>query len=171
MSLYEGIIVTKNLKNATSIGIIRNDNEINKVFVKKIKNLNEYHVLKKVAHLDLAPKVLELRTEQDNHLLICEYIQGMTLKELLLNYRSPSDKFINVFKKKLMRAIDRLHEIGVIHGNIKPSNVIINDGIKLVNFHKATPYQEQSLVSDQNGLKECLWALENSLEYRERFKA
>src|SRR5205814_6702633 len=61
-----------------------------------------------------------------------EYIEGIDL-ETALQQRDPSARAI--LTRDLTRHVHALHALGLVHGAIKPGNVIVTDqGLKLIDF-------------------------------------
>jgi serine/threonine protein kinase len=76
-----------------------------------------------------------------------EYVEGQNIKEYMNSYgnKIPMEKIKEITKCLLMGLV-YLHENGVIHRDMKPENILINeeqDIIKLVDFGistKVKPY-------------------------------
>lgn len=63
--------------------------------------------------------------------LVTEYVSGKTLRQLL--DRQETFPAFNV-ALKILEALEYAHSRGVIHGNLKPENVLIAEDIKLTDF-------------------------------------
>lgn len=70
-------------------------------------------------------------------LLFLEYVEGRTLKQI-----SPSNihDIIRIFIK-LARGLDVLHQMGFVHADIKPKNILLTDDglIKIIDFGQCCP--------------------------------
>ena len=75
------------------------------------------------------------------HALILELIEGPTLADRIAHGPIPLDEAIDI-AKQIADALEAAHERGVIHHDIKPSNVITaRDGmVKVVDFGLATRF-------------------------------
>ena len=146
LSCYEEL--TKLNENKKSkIYLVRNKVD-SKIYIKKVLtnyNLRIYEVLKE-NNLNNIPKIYEIFQEDNTLIVIEEYINGNTLKEIL-----DREGIINEYKVidyiiTLCNTLDKLHNLNskVIHRDIKPSNIIIsNDNIlKLIDFDVSREYKE-----------------------------
>lgn len=67
--------------------------------------------------------------------LILEYVPGRTLEKLLATGRVPLQNAL-AWGKDLARALSYLHRHGVIHGDVKPANILVDERgrVKLTDF-------------------------------------
>lgn len=77
-----------------------------------------------------------------------DYIGGRSLSEILLQKKRFSfDEALN-FMRPLIQALIRVHESGVIHRDINPSNIMVSDGIAyLIDFGIARNIRNHTTVS------------------------
>ena len=75
------------------------------------------------------------QTEDSVWFLVCEYVDGITLEERLKGGSLPTEDVANVIAE-LADALQYAHEQGVIHRDVKPSNIIIDrrDRAHLMDF-------------------------------------
>ncbi len=116
----------------------------------------EYFLLRKLEGTGIAPKPIELFHEWEHLFLAEEHIKGETLRlflarldtRLLLRTRvrdQDVDEFLEFFKlalAKLSRAIEILHDLGIIFCDLSPNNVIVTGesgrwDFKLIDFEAA----------------------------------
>jgi serine/threonine-protein kinase len=97
---------------------------------------NEANTISKLEH----PHIIKLLSySEKTPLLIYEYADYGTLHWQLSKGWKPSQKDIPLIGIQLGDALRYLHSKGLIHGDIKPSNVFIKDGvIKLGDFSSIT---------------------------------
>jgi serine/threonine protein kinase len=75
------------------------------------------------------------QTEDSAWFLVCEYVDGITLEERLKDGPLPPEDAVNVIVE-LADALQYAHEQGVVHRDVKPSNIIIDrrDRAHLMDF-------------------------------------
>ncbi|MBP5426425.1 MAG: diguanylate cyclase [Clostridiales bacterium] len=76
--------------------------------------------------LRVAPRIIDKGEIGDKIFIVMEKISGTPLNEYLTEAMSINEKvdlFINIAK-----ALNKLHDLGVVHNNIKPSNILIKSG-------------------------------------------
>lgn len=122
----------------------------NKVIVKTTSDtfflnrilINEYTQLMKLEN-QFIPKVVEIL---ENKTLILEFIPGYNLKEIRVKNELGWREIRNIFLQ-LLDLISYLHENGVIHGDIKPENIIYDrNNVYLIDFGSAIERGEKVAV-------------------------
>ncbi|XP_062012092.1 mitogen-activated protein kinase kinase kinase 3-like [Rosa rugosa] len=96
---------------------------------------DEVRLLENLSH----PKIIRcLGTEREDETLtmLLEYVPGGSIQALLEKFGSFSVPVIKRFTKQLLLALEYLHKKGIIHGDIKGANILVdNKGrIKLADF-------------------------------------
>lgn len=99
----------------------------------KIKN--EVEALRQLNNENIV-KFLEANYEQENLWIATEYIHGVTLDTKLKQTREPLEE-LHWFRiaENIFHALEAAHAKGIIHKDIKPSNIILGaSGAKLIDF-------------------------------------
>jgi serine/threonine protein kinase len=99
----------------------------------KIKN--EVDALKQLNNENIV-KLLDANYEQGNLWIATEYIHGVTLDTKLKQTREPLEE-LHWFRiaENIFHALEAAHAKGIIHKDIKPSNIILSEsGAKLIDF-------------------------------------
>ena len=74
----------------------------------------------------VAPKLLDSLRIEGQYYQIFEYIDGVNLRDLL--YQGISIAVFNDLISHVLRALGRLHDVGLFHGDLKPENIVVDDG-------------------------------------------
>lgn len=99
---------------------------------------NEAEILQLLPH-QYFPKYIDYRIDEANcrSFLIMEYIEGKTLDSFLeIDENLTEEKSIEIIKS-LANAVGECHELGIVHRDIKPHNVMITSAgeVKLIDFN------------------------------------
>ena len=108
-------------------------------------SLSEYkraQFSQKIEHLKVLndPSLITplLVSEKDgSHLIIQNYFDGVPLDNLMQTDKSIPLKTFFTIACNLVRALEKVHDAGIIHGGIKPHNILVNPGtldIRLIDF-------------------------------------
>lgn len=81
-------------------------------------------------------RLLDVGSEDGIHYIVLEHVVGKTLKEIIEANGALPPKTAASYIGQILDAINHAHEHGIIHGDIKPQNVIIMHGgkVKLMDF-------------------------------------
>jgi serine/threonine-protein kinase len=92
--------------------------------------------------------IFDSTTDEDSLLIVMEYVDGESLKERLARGRLEMDAAIEVLKQ-IGAALDHAHAAGIVHRDVKPSNVLIaGDGnAKLADLGIATAVDATRITS------------------------
>ncbi len=92
-----------------------------------------------MALLEKQPNIVSARDffeENDTAYIVMEYVEGTTLKELVSQRggRIPEEELFDLLKP-LFPALESVHELGLIHRDISPDNLMLEKGrIRLLDF-------------------------------------
>lgn len=117
--------------------------------------LDEGRALATLSHPNLA-QVFDLQFQDGCPYLVMEYIEGRNLAEQVKDTTLPPDEAANLIAT-MADAIQHAHEVGIIHQDLKPANVVIRAADKtpkIIDFGLATTrtaYEEDSLNTTYGG--------------------
>lgn len=113
-----------------------------------------------------SPWIVRLyHTFQDefNLYLITEYLPGGDMMTLLMTYQVLTEPQTRFYMSECAEAIKSIHDLGYIHRDIKPDNILIGrDGhIKLSDFGLSTGFRKMHSIEYYRNLASCFHAREN----------
>ncbi|MCD7847428.1 MAG: serine/threonine protein kinase [Oscillospiraceae bacterium] len=117
----------------------------------KTKFLEEARTMGK---LEKEPEIVGVKDffkENNTAYIVMEYIEGTTLKELTKQRggKIPSDELFEMIEP-LFGAVQHMHDLGLIHRDISPDNLMLENGnIKLLDFGCAKDVTDSSQVNQQ----------------------
>ncbi|MDJ0842552.1 MAG: serine/threonine-protein kinase PknK, partial [Acidobacteriota bacterium] len=121
---------------------------------------NEYTLCKDVLPASFR-NVLKKEMVDNRHALVFEYIPGKTLRNLFAGKQAPLDAFFKI-AISLSKDLAMLHDKGVIHKDIKSSNVIVNNDFSQVRIIDFSLAAQVDLITQNLGNP---LTLEGSLPY------
>ncbi len=121
--------------------VIGNHKVIKEIKKNKGKDLGEFEVLKNLQHPGL-PHVYDVFEDMGSYYIVLELIEGKTIKDLVESSYTFTIEEATELLKKILYILQYLHTLqpnAVIHGDVKPENIIINDqGVYLIDFASVT---------------------------------
>jgi serine/threonine protein kinase/tetratricopeptide (TPR) repeat protein len=86
----------------------------------------------------------------DVHLIIMEYVDGVTLEELILPGGLPRDRFFEI-AIPMAAGVAAAHERGITHRDLKPANIMMtkDDRLKMLDFGLAKATERDDDSDDQ----------------------
>ncbi|MFZ3407141.1 protein kinase domain-containing protein [Vibrio chagasii] len=106
------------------------------MIIKYAQELKHRHFLKQEAEflysntdLDtqcICPKYLDYFSNYQHDFLVLSHISGQTLWEILNDSNTPKCSSFQ-FISSLETAINQIHKLGFVHGDLKPSNIVMSE--------------------------------------------
>ena len=128
------------------------------VAVKYLKQGNESVGLE-LEHPNIT-KTLWAGEDKQGKFVVREYVEGKSLREIL-NTRPEGvsyDEFLHV-ARPVVKALEYLHEKGIVHGDIKPENILVPDNpeedVKLTDFGLSNNMTIDSLSASLRSKEMC----------------
>lgn len=92
------------------------------------------------------PQIYEVAREEDKAIILEEYIEGMTVGDVLEG-GVYNEKGVAEVCRQVCDALSVLHSKGIIHRDIKPENIMItkHGEIKLIDFNASKQYKEEEV--------------------------
>lgn len=113
----------------------------------------EARMLARISHPNLVT-VFEAGQHEDEHYMVMEYIAGSPLSRFIKARQKLSHTLVASLGKQLCDALQRIHQEGIIHRDVKPDNMILSPQgqVKLADFGVALmPQSPEHLRLTQAG--------------------
>lgn len=145
LSQYKEVqVISKKEKCSVSLVI---NTEQSKLAIKKCiygNNADIYYKLKDINNEHI-PKIYMIQEDNDCIIEIEEYIEGVTLQDILLDNDTVAEDKVYGILKQLCDALKQIHSLPtpIIHRDIKPSNIILASSgvLKLIDFDASREYK------------------------------
>ncbi len=102
---------------------------------------NEAGLLAKIHHHSLPTFRDLVRNDDGSYVLIMSYIEGKNLHDSIKKHKAIHPEDVAWITQRLLNALHYLHHMGMIHGDVKPPNIIVqpeNHNAYLVDYGLAT---------------------------------
>ena len=120
--------------------------------------LREARILRDFADEPNIVTVLDYFEENEKAYLVMEYIDGKTLAEAVRQSEKwPAEKAVRAFVP-VMRTLERMHEMGVIHRDISPDNLIVRPDGSLVLMDFGAAKQEKDTAVTQGTVYKSIYS-------------
>lgn len=136
--MYTKISVIHESKQST-VWLCRDENG-KSLICKQIKASAEIYKKLKNSKCGFIPEIYEINVQPDGNVEIFEeYIKGEILSSMNFSFHKAVSIAIQICK-----AIESIHEMGLIHRDIKPSNIMLdsNGNVKIVDFSASRAYKQ-----------------------------
>ncbi|MBQ5331493.1 MAG: Stk1 family PASTA domain-containing Ser/Thr kinase [Oscillospiraceae bacterium] len=120
-------------KKEVAVKILKKEFADNDEFVRRFRN--ESKAIAVLNHPNIV-KIFDVGISEKIQYIVMEYIDGITLKELLEQQGALKWKDSVYFITQILRALQHAHDRGIVHRDIKPQNIMLfPDGtIKVMDF-------------------------------------
>ena len=121
------------LNRKVAVKVLRGDLSSDEKFIRRFER--EALSVSNLSHPNIV-EVYDVGVEENNHYIVMEYIEGKTLKQLLKKRESLTLAEVIDIMTQLTDGIAHAHEAYIIHRDIKPQNIMIEDDgrIKITDF-------------------------------------
>lgn len=121
------------LERKVAVKVLRGDLSADDKFIRRFQR--EAQSVSNLSHQNIV-EVYDVGEEEGNHYIVMEYIEGKTLKQLLKKRETLTLTEVIDIMTQLTDGIAHAHESYIIHRDIKPQNIMIEDNglIKITDF-------------------------------------
>jgi len=108
---------------------------------------NEAKIMASLDHPNIV-KVMDYTDESDRLAIVMEYLEGYTLSDYVKKFGSLSPKTVGKLMVSILHAFQYAHEHGIIHRDVKPSNILLDDQLnpKIMDFGIAKLLTDNSVT-------------------------
>lgn len=133
------------LERNVAIKVLRGDLSNDEKFIRRFKR--EALSVSNLSHPNIV-EVYDVGEEDGNYYIVMEYIDGKTLKQLLQKRGALTLTEVLDIMSQLADGLSHAHEAYIIHRDIKPQNIMIEDNglIKITDFGIATAINSTQLT-------------------------
>ena len=110
--------------------------------MQKDRFMKEARILAEFASDIRIVRVTDIFEENNTAYIVMEYVEGITLEKYCKQYGRMTFDAIWDMMRPLAETLGKIHNRGLIHRDISPSNIMLNDstGVKLIDFGAARDY-------------------------------
>lgn len=132
--------------NFVAVKILKKEFAENEEFLRRFRN--ESRAIAVLSHPNIV-KIIDVGFSQKIQFIVMEYIDGETLKEFMERQNALDWKTASYFMVQILRALGHAHDMGIVHRDVKPQNImILDDGtIKVMDFGIAKFAREEGLTT------------------------
>ncbi|MGL5973273.1 MAG: Stk1 family PASTA domain-containing Ser/Thr kinase, partial [Oscillospiraceae bacterium] len=140
-NVYKGFDILEN--KVVALKILRDEFSSSEDFLRRFKN--ESKAISMLSHVNIV-KVFDVSISEKTQYIVMEHIDGITLKEYIVEKGALPWKDVLHFAVQTLMAIQHAHDMGVVHRDVKPQNImLLEDGsIKVMDFGIARLARSQS---------------------------
>ena len=107
------------------------------------KFLKEAMMIRELRHLKTIVKVKDFFLANNTAYIVMEYLEGKTLKQLVKSKGRLTVEELWAVLRPLMEDINDMHVLDVLHRDIAPDNIMMEDGgLRLMDFGSARSFQK-----------------------------
>ena len=137
------------LNRFVAVKILKSEFVDDKEFIAKFNS--ESQSAAKLSHPNIV-NIYDIGIEGDINYIIMEYVEGITLKEAILENAPFENKRIIEISTQISAALSHAHKNKIIHRDIKPQNILItkDNRIKVADFGIARAVSDATVVNTAN---------------------
>lgn len=123
----------KKLDEDMALKVLKPEIAADKDRIERFKN--ELKFARKIAHRNVC-RMYDLDEEEETPYITMEYVKGEDLKSFIRKKEKLKEEEVIAIAKQLCKGLAEAHELGVVHRDLKPQNVMINEKglVKIMDF-------------------------------------
>jgi serine/threonine protein kinase/predicted Zn-dependent protease len=138
-------VVDQKINEEVALKLIRPEIAADKNTIERFGN--EMKLARKIAHRNVC-KMYHLSEEAGNHYIVMEYVRGEDLKGMIRMMGQMSPGQIVSIAKQVCKGLAEAHNLGVIHRDLKPQNIMIDRGgnVRIMDFGLARSLRAKGIT-------------------------
>jgi tetratricopeptide (TPR) repeat protein len=142
-TVYRGL--DTKLNEEVALKIIKPEIAADETTIERFRN--ELKLARKITHKNVC-RMFDFHEEEGTPYITMEYIQGESLKDFILRKGKLSEEQTIEITRQICRGLSEAHEIGVVHRDLKPQNIMIDtkDNAKIMDFGIARSVEAQGVT-------------------------
>jgi serine/threonine protein kinase/Flp pilus assembly protein TadD len=117
-------VLDKKLNEEVALKLIKPEISFDKKTVERFSN--ELKISRKIVHKNIA-RMFDLNEENETHYITMEYVRGEDLKKLIRKMGQLGAAHAIPIAKQICEGMEEAHRLGVIHRDLKPQNVMVDE--------------------------------------------
>jgi serine/threonine protein kinase/beta-lactam-binding protein with PASTA domain len=121
------------LDRLCAVKVLRQEFSNDEAFIRRFRR--EAEAVASLSHPNIV-NIYDIGDESDLYYIVMEYVDGVTLKAYIKEFAPvPPENSVYILKQ-IASAIEHAHQHGIVHRDIKPQNILIdeNDRVKVTDF-------------------------------------
>jgi serine/threonine-protein kinase len=135
------------LNRPVTLKVMREEHMSDQDFIARFKK--EAHAAACLSNACIV-NVYDVGQEDSMHYIVMEYVEGITLKELITEKAPLSNKELTAIAEQIAQALSAAHKKGVVHRDIKPQNILVTPQglVKVTDFGIARAVDGGTITSE-----------------------
>lgn len=126
-------VFDKKLEEEVALKLLNPDIPVDEKTIDRFRN--ELKISRKIAHRNVC-KMYDLGEDKNTYYITMEYIRGENLKQSIEKAGRFSTSYAISIAKQLCKGLAEAHRLGVIHRDLKPQNIMLDDegNVRIMDF-------------------------------------
>jgi eukaryotic-like serine/threonine-protein kinase len=121
------------LERLVAVKVLRGEFSSDEAFIRRFRR--EAESVASLSNPNIV-NIYDIGEEDDLHYIVMELVDGITLKNFIQNYSPLPSKDAIYILKQIASALEHAHQNGIVHRDVKPQNILIDDEdhVKVTDF-------------------------------------
>ncbi len=121
------------LDRIVAVKVLRNEFSHDNDFIRRFRR--EAESVASLSHSNIV-SIYDIGEEEQIYFIVMEFVEGVTLKTYIKDFHPIPFDTIVYLMNQIGQALSHAHEFGIVHRDIKPHNILVNDDeqVKVTDF-------------------------------------